>query len=398
MRFLGSLSWFVVIAPLALVASSLGAVASGCGLDSAVDEVLQSPDDPRSEVTGSSTSSSGAASGGGGGGSGSGSGASSSGSSGVGGNTGAEDCTDGVDNDGDGQPDCADSDCAPGFECVEAAPDGLGGLYRAEKAAPGGKVACADGSSPDVYVADPAGPAQCAACTCSDVMGATCQPPSIGCTPNSTICGIGQQDWTSPLNAAACNKPALPVGAFALSCMLTGAAQVLENGKCQASVSDFPNKEAWGSDVSACAVGAVGGGCGGAKACVPKAPAGTPASVCVRLDGTKVCPAGFAKVIPAFKGGTDTRGCAACACGDSKTMCSGGSYSFYDLNSCMAGAGTDPNIEISSNQCSNVTPLLDQGSWSVAPIAPKATGGCAPSGGQPTGQLSTDGPVTFCCQ
>ncbi len=52
-------------------------------------------------------------------------------SSGVGGSGGTtvvpEDCLDGVDNDADGNADCADTDCAPDFQCVEMPPSGYEG-------------------------------------------------------------------------------------------------------------------------------------------------------------------------------------------------------------------------------------------------------------------------------
>jgi len=48
--------------------------------------------------------------------------------------------------------------------------------------------------------------------------------------------------------------------------------------------------------------------------------------------------------------------------------------------------------------CSNVSALLDFNSWSVKADPPMLTGGCAPKGGDPTGQVQPQGATTFCCK
>jgi hypothetical protein len=162
-------------------------------------------------------------------------------------------------------------------------------------------------------------------------------------------------------------------------------------------VAGFSNKEPWGSEVNACPVKQTGGGCGDGQACAPKAPDGSAQSACFKLTGAKQCPAGFSTVINAFTSGTDSRGCSDCSCSDPATACSGGAYTFYDLSDCTS-VNADPPINVASNNCTNVSSLLDQSSWSVAYKAPTASGKCQASGGQPTGEMKTDGPVTFCCQ
>lgn len=393
-----------------LVLCSSGAGVFACSLSSDVDAVLQSGSGSSSSGSGASSSgmTSSSSSGSSSSGMSSGGGGSGTGGSGTGGSlTGPEVCTDGIDNDGDGNADCADSDCQPGFECVEQAPAGWTGPLRVNEMAlpapmPG---ACADGLAPEMYFAGPAGPAQCSACTCGALMGASCSAPSMMCWTGVNNCMniLGGTDWTPSLQNAACNKPVNLLNfQGTLSCSITMPGTPLQKGSCAPSVSDFPNKETWQSQVSACKIAEIGGGCGGGQVCIPKAPNPTPTeSVCIKQDGaSKQCPAGYTKAVDAFAGGTDTRACSGCACGDSNLDCSG-SYTFYDLDNCAAG-GSDPPITIDSNQCKSVSVLIENNNpnstWSVSTDNSVAQASCPASGGQPTGSVNTQGPVTFCCK
>jgi len=377
----------------------LGAGAPACGLSSSVDDVLQ----PEEGEAGSGGSPTGSATTGSGGAGGSGGASTSSGGGGV---MGPEACLDGADNDGDGMVDCADTDCGAGYECVDTAPSGWDGPYRVTKSELPVEepVECDGGTAPETFFSDAAGAAACSACSCGDLTGASCSPPSITCWPGSTTCMGNGQDLTAALQNAQCAKPGNQLGATTqVSCMLTALAAVTQSGSCAPSDVDFPNKAAFGSEVAACPLPTSGGGCGGGQACVPRG--SDPAqSVCVRQDGeSKQCPSGFSESVQAYVGGDDTRGCSECQCGDAATTCSGGSYMFYDLNMCMMGGGGDPPIAIDSSACKNTTPALDgqpttTTSWSIGKVAATPSGTCAPSGGEPTGQLNLQGSVTFCCK
>jgi hypothetical protein len=382
--------------------AALSVVALGaCGLSGSVDEVLQGEgEEATSGSPGSPTGSASTGSGGAGGGGG------ASTSNGVGGATGPEACLDGVDNNGDGMVDCADAACGD-YECVDTAPDGWGGPYRVTTStlpvpAP---VQCDGGTAPETFFSEPAGPAECSACSCGDIQGASCSPAGITCWTGSTTCmGANTQDLTAALQNAQCNKPTNQVANTSqLSCSLTAPAAVAQNGSCAPSAVDFPNKAKFGNEVDACPLPTSGGGCGAGKACVPKGIDPTQ-SVCVRQDGAgKACPSGFSVTVQAYQDAVDSRGCADCVCGDAATACSGGGYLFHDLNQCMGNGGGDPPITINSVACDNVTPALDGqstsfASWSIETTAAMPTGTCAPKGGEPTGQLNLQGPVTFCCK
>lgn len=379
-----------LVAALSL-AGLVSAGAASCSLGASVDEVLQ-PDDVEATTTGAPTGTGGAGGSGGGG-------TSSTGA--AGGAMGPEACLDGVDNDGDGMTDCEDADCGAGYECVDAAPAGWQGPYRVDQGSPSDPASqCDGGTLPETFYAEPAEAAECTACTCSDLMGASCSAPSIACWPGSTSCNGIQQDWTPALQNEMCAKPTNLLGVTSsLSCLLSAPAAVVQKGTCTPSVVDFPNKDMWSGRVEACVLPSSGGGCGAGKACVPIG--SDPAqSLCVKQDGKQACPAGFEVAVEAYADGDDTRACSACACGDATVTCSG-SYTFYDANLCAMG-GNNPPIAVDDSMCTNVSVLLDNSinnpSWSVSTDPATAQGSCPATGGQATGEVQPSGPVTFCCK
>lgn len=385
-------------APFRALPVVLALFAGACGLSNQVEDTFQSPSGGSGSgaagTGGSGTAGSGAT---GTGGSGGGVGAGGSGTAGSGA-SGPEDCLDGADGDGDGLVDCADPDCNAGFECAPAAPAGWDGYYRVRRLPIGDPTpACAGGEAPEALLAGPAGPAECTACSCGPLEQAACAPPQILCWPGSGSCqGSNPADWTMQLADGTCQKPNLPIGTFFLSCALGGPAAVLEEGACAPSAVDFPNKDTWADQVTACGAGPAGGGCGGADVCVPRVD--DPAeSLCVRQSGAgAACPAGWTEAVQAFTGGADTRGCSSCSCGSPGTTCAGGGYTVFDFNDCANGG--DAPVAVDSNQCDNVSGLLDSLSWSVQAQLPTPSGACPAAGGEPTGAVQTEGPVTFCCR
>lgn len=347
--------------------------------------------------TPTSSASTGTGGAGGQGGQAAGTGGQASGTGGQGGGqTGAENCLDGVDNDKDGDVDCADADCNAGFACEEA-PSGWEFVFKEDLPADTQPplAPCADGSAAEELFIGPAGPAECAACTCGPIEGAACSFPKLTCSPGSTGCGGTGADWTAGAQSAACAKPANLLGLnFQLSCRMAEAPGVAQEGTCAPSVSDFSNKGSFSGALRVCATSA-GGGCGQGAACVPKAPEPN-LSLCIRRDGEEACPAGFTATT-AYKSADDSRGCSACTCAP-KTTCEGASYRFFDPDNCTTGAGLDNPIDVNNTTCRNISPLLDSNSWSVQANAPKPGGSCDPAGGAPTGQVDAQGAVTFCCK
>ena len=361
----------------------LGASLLGCGTDTAgVFQTSGSAGAGNTMVTGSGGT--GAQGGGGGVGGTGGAGA---------GMPGAEDCLDGADNDGDGDADCADADCTEGFTCVDA-PEGWSLAWTTTEAT---APASCKGPPPEELFTDPAGAAECAACTCGDLEGAACGSPGLACYAGNGGCFGDADNWTGVFQNGACAKPTnLLDFTNQLSCRLSGAAAVTAPGSCPPSVSDFPNKEPFGGRVLACDAKVSAGGCGAGSACVAK-PAAATESLCLRQKGEQTCPDGFTQIV-SYTSATDTRACSTCAC-ESEVTCTGGRYVFHDPDMCMPpGAGHSQPINVDSNTCRNVSGQLDSGSWSAEAQPAMADGSCTPTGGAPTGELTLEGAITFCCQ
>ncbi|MEZ4300654.1 MAG: hypothetical protein R3B70_37300 [Polyangiaceae bacterium] len=311
--------------------------------------------------------------------------------------SGVEDCTDGVDNDGDGATDCADSDCNAGFECLPGIPATWDGVYDIVSVGfNDGLPPCDDGSNGEVFYAEPAGPAECTACSCGDLMGAQCSPPAFSCWPGSTGCGGTEVNLTATMADGQCHKPGNLSQGFTptLSCKLTEASQPSSPGTCAPSAVDFPNKDTWNKQVESCDL-AIGGGCNGTQVCAPKSADGGPR--CIRKAGDNACPAGAYSVkTVVYTDADDTRSCTSCTCGAGNATCSGESVTVYDSDQCGNQGNENPAV-IDSATCDNVSSLLDFGSWSMKATLAQAKGSCPPGGGEPDGAVTPKGTVTYCC-
>jgi len=317
-----------------------------------------------------------------------------------------ENCDNGVDDDCDGLVDCADPMCG-GFECVPAAPSGWTGYFRV---ATGGEsstaAACPTGGAATTLYANPAGAADCTTCSCP-VTGAECSPPSIGCVAGSATCGAGSTlppaDWTSSLDNGACDMPTalLPPMTTSLSCEITRPTAVTAAGSCTPSAVSFANTAKFATQVDVCGAAIPGGGgCSGGNVCVPKSGAPYSTTVCVESAAATSCPPNWGTSYPTYTSANDTRACTQCECTGPTTSCTGGSYTFFDLDGCAGDGtgGTSAPVTISSSACANVSALLDDGSWSAKATLPAVSTSCTPSGGVAMGSVSPMGAMLICCQ
>lgn len=304
------------------------------------------------------------------------------------------DCMDEVDNDFDGDVDCADIDCESGYECALGPPEGWKGPYKVSVVDYFEELpVCDDGAAPDVFFAEPAGPVECASCSCGPLEGASCEPPPFSCWPGSPTCTGTETDLTSVLADGQCHKPPNLGQVPSTSCRLIGDSSSA-SGMC-APFGGTPVKgDPWAKRVGVCQLSA-GGGCSEAQTCVTKdAGAG---KHCIRAFGDVACPSALSvQKTLVYADGDDTRSCTPCTCDVTSANCSGGSYTVHDTNNCSIGLG-DPRLVIDSGSCLDVSMHLDGGSWSMTANLPQPQGACTPGGGQPEGQVTPRGPVTFCC-
>ena len=341
---------------------------------------------------------------------------------GVGGALG-ENCTNGVDDDGDTQVDCLDAECQAGFTCVPIIPSGWTGpvaLYAGAGAPP-------DCLQSGVYTTvkqnansglNP-GSASCPTCSCDGSSGVTCEASIVFMTDGT--CAAGNcwggkagvlECGTAPFNnitvpsTAACELiPTLisATGAGAKGVWmgpLTSPGGACTSG--QTGTKNIPTPT-WNQSVRACGDPPAGGkGCG-AGACMPRP--GTPFdnSLCIYRTGDEVCPSPFGKKTLAHQSFSDGRDCSACTCDPPNAACTG-SLTLYTNDTCTANPTpvATPNTCVAIPVDPDPLTVFPPGTGGAPPADTRsgklvATGTCPPKGGQVTGTASATGPITFCC-
>jgi hypothetical protein len=172
-------------------------------------------------------------------------------------------CFDGLDDNGDGNPDCADPSCASLAVCVPQVPAGWAGYTALYEGTSPGPSACAEPYPTMVAAgnADPMGaPAACTACSCGAPAGGVC--------------------------------PA--AGGMAIT-------QAATWGRYGVACERMPDAAA---------------GCTTADSCVPRSPTALTAGICIHHDGDIPCPSSrFSDRHVLYGMLADTRACTACSCG-----------------------------------------------------------------------------------
>lgn len=337
---------------------------------------------------------------------------------GTGGGTGNEDCTNGVDDDGDNQVDCQDTDCQSLYTCVSAAPSGWQG-----------PVALYDGTAPPNCLQSggyptqkqaaksglDGGNAQCPTCSCGSPTGVSCSADLVFFSASD--CGAGSC-WG---NGAGCGASAITATSGQCKqvafCHLDGGAtkpagalftNLVGSGTCASSSAGQKQvpTPTWKNSVLACGdAPTTGKGCGSSM-CLPK-PAAPFSEICIYKVGDVACTAPFTTKKLVHQNFQDDRDCSACSCGSlSGVTCSGASVEFYTNDFCTAGLqtttsalqcaaiGTDPDPAPPLAQCNN----LGADTRSAKLVAtPSGGGNCPPAGGKVTGAATPTDPITFCC-
>lgn len=315
-----------------------------------------------------------------------------------------ENCMNGVDDDGDGQADCADTDCQPGFMCVPAAPAGFTGpVALAEGATQADLPACGGAHPVESFTGwgSPQCPFTCSACGCGSPTGVTCDNPTIGMGLNT---GLGEPVCAKPLTE-------LPIG----TCMtISGtynsyatAAGRASGGTCTPT-GGIPVKPPVGWSASrVCGSQAAGGaGCAAGLVCWPKPQTPYLSQACVFGAGDLACPAGgYTKKHDYYETQdlNDTRDCtSSCACGSPSGVTCPSKVAIYSDkiigreepcdSSLLLGEDTTPST------CAKLRSNI--GFVKATPVIKFHAGGsCTPSGDAvPAGTCTPTGPqTTVCC-
>jgi len=288
-----------------------------------------------------------------------------------------EDCTNGVDDDGDGDPDCADADCAD-FACVPAPPMGWSAPGVATPAGEGCAAGVAERVGADGMTW---GDVECGGCACGEPRNVSCVARfttygNVSCSAGARSVSVDSEDGCTPLPVMAAGIDSVTTQ-VAATCALSGAAT--------GTVTDRP-AVTYAEDLARCAAPAAAG-CGDGEVCAPVAPAGH----CISRPGSQACPAAFPVRRNLHAGIDDQRGCGDCGCAAAGDACTG-NLGVFDEPACFVSPETfavpEPSCQSFGAPIVGVT-LLD-----AMPIGAR----CEAADIETTGCVAPTEPVTLCCE
>jgi hypothetical protein len=343
------------------------------------------------------------------------------GTGGMGGNPPDEDCFTPGDEDGDGMADCADTDCEPDVECVDAIPVGWGtfGYVSLFRGSPLSDPACPTGALLAVHSGNDNlqnATAQCSACGCGAPVWNGCEltdfNPGAGGTQGirardvscATLNATNLDDLSVPAGwDGSCNGPDFAPGGGTCpggSCNQSVQAQLARpsNGTCQPTGGAVSGGDpSWGEGVKACKAESGLEGCSGSQVCVPRPEAPFEPRACIAKAGDNACPAGaFSLKSVSYGDFDDTRDCSDCSCGSAVNGTCKLTVSLFSdaaLNSC-----NNPLAMVESGECVDLPSNSRVGSRTAAITQAPAGGSCSVTGGGvASGGVTPIDPTTFCC-
>jgi hypothetical protein len=325
-----------------------------------------------------------------------GSGGSATGGGGSGGEAagtpGGEYCINGIDDDDDGDVDCADSDCTA-FQCMPAPPTDWNGpavLYVGVGTDPVPDCAGAWQNSRDLGDGLTVPAHSCSNCSCGSPSGGACTLSTLT-VHNTSNCGGGTQPVT-PASRGTCTPFTALDGNDG---MTASTVSMTSAGSCSASGGALTAPPVtWDTAGKLCS-GAPedAGGCDGSSVCAPApvAPFGT--AVCIWQAGdTATCPPEYPNQTVLSGGVDDGRACSACSCSAPSGRSCSGTMSVYEGGTC---AGTAIDVPTNGSTC---VPLsIATTSASLISNYSLSGGSCNASGGAATGSATALNPRTICC-
>lgn len=302
-----------------------------------------------------------------------------------------ESCFNGADDDCDGNPDCADSDCMAATMCV---PD-PGVDFKVGVQLANGTAACPAtfNTGRTVIRKDP----QSSSPSCE---GCVCGGPTIDCTIDSFCAystSIDDCNAMSPLcDQPSITPPSSPGGCFHLSDPIVyhGFRPLREVGpldrRCTIATG-MPRIPpiAWGRETAFCQAQQMSrAGCPGGNVCVPRPAA---VAICALATGSRACPTGFrTREIDWFLDADDRRSCnpAQCSCEATGGSCPGSVIMAPD-----GECGGDLTLEIPVNTTRCAQTFYSPGFKLVGTQTPPTCG----QNNRVTGTLAGRNQHTLCC-
>lgn len=301
--------------------------------------------------------------------------------------TGAEDCTNGVDDDADGAADCEDEKCGPYFACVPTVPAGWQGpvaLWEGEGDAPScnaaGYYPVGQGSLP-TRLLEPAEESVCPECSCTPVADAGCNGASVAYYASEDCSGAAVTVTASD----SCSE--VTVATAALSARLTappatGACVPVETGAGTSPPVALAAARSCGEP----ALGALG--CSDDALCLARPLLPFLSSVCIFREGALDCPTEFPdRRETFFRLNSDGRTCRPCRCG--VPTCVGA------VSDATDDAGCSNSTRLSPGDCTSLAGDEDESRFVQYDAGAGAT--CQPGLTGPVGEYTLEDPITFCC-
>lgn len=279
--------------------------------------------------------------------------------------------------------------CPSTHACLEVAPAGWAGPYvRRTDAGDATPADCAGAYPVDggLYALDPSSPPQSCICSCGDALGVTCTATIL--YSQDAVCDAS--DATHALPHTNCINIADTTYDY------WRILSEVESGACSVQPStEIPPVE-YASSVRYCGTDTRLGGCEEGELCLPIPAVPVTDVWCIVREGEHECPADG----PYVDGGVrytaheDSRGCSACGCGSPEGTCSGYTATLHTENDCaisVFGGSVDGTCSLDPTASAPTIRAVRRAG------DPTFNVDCAPTGGDPTGELALQDPITVCC-
>ncbi len=170
----------------------------------------------------------------------------------------------------------------------------------------------------------------------------------------------------------------------------------LTEAPCAVSVEPVAAKlpYLWGSVARTCRGAALGSCASPAEGCSPPAAPGF--AQCLTHEGDRECPAAYPTKHLFYHGLDDTRDCTPCACDAPVGSTCSAQLSVYKDSACSV-SGSMVGLSSTKPTCFDVAPSGQAFGSKLATAPIYAPGSCQASGGEPIGEGTPAGPMTFCC-
>jgi hypothetical protein len=255
-------------------------------------------------------------------------------------------------------------------------------------------------------------PATCAACLCDPPAEASCALPLIwsastamcpGDVPGAIATSFAAPDgWDGACTAE--NAVAAGATCDGQPCVqsLSIEAPVVATSACTPRRDQpvpIPDVQPWGTRAKACLGGAFTT-CDATDLCMPAPPEpGQPSpdgfATCIYSPDDHPCPNDYTEKHVFYEGLDDTRDCTPCGCGDATGASCTVMASIYSDDACRVPLASNP-VSSTVAFCGVMPPGVGLGS-KAAVITDVEPGTCAPSGGEPVGDVEPSEPSTVCC-